>query len=249
MKTLQYLENLMSGNQRTYNCIIVDDNEIDQLHTLMHAKKYPFLNITGHFFTAEEALDFLQSNEVEVLLLDIDMKGTDGHELRRLAGEKHACIFITSYPAYAVESFELAALDFLVKPIETGRFEKAMERLKTYLDIVHKAALFESSLGADAIFIKDGHQQVKIHLHDILYLEALKDYTRIVTPEKNYCVLSILGNLLQEAAFKTFIRIHRSYAVQKHFISKISSQHVFINDISLPIGRTFRDSLDSLTNT
>lgn len=238
----------MPDSLRIYNTIIVDDNEIDQLHTLMYAKKYPFLNISGRFSTAEEALDFLQKNDVEVLLLDIDMQGMNGHELRRLAGEKQACIFITSYPDYAVESFELAALDFLVKPIESGRFEKAMERLKAYLEIVHKAGLFESSLGTDAIFIKDGHQQVKIQLHDILYLEALKDYTRIVTPEKKYCVLSILGNLLQETAFKTFIRIHRSYAVQKHFISKISAQQVFINDISLPIGRTFKDSLDSLTD-
>lgn len=237
----------MADSLRTYNTIIVDDNEIDQLHTLMHAKKYPFLDITGRFYTAEEALDFLQKNKVDILLLDIDMEGMDGHELRRLTGEHQACIFITSYPDYAVESFELAALDFLVKPVEAGRFEKAMERLKTYLEIVHKAALFESSLGTDAIFIKDGHQQVKIQLHDILYLEALKDYTRIVTAEKSYCVLSILGNLLQEAAFKTFIRIHRSYAVQKNFISKISTQQVFINDISLPIGRTFKDALNVLT--
>lgn len=176
------------------------------------------------------------------------MDGISGHELRRRLGEKQACIFITSYPDYALESFELAALDFLVKPIEAERFDKAMERLKTYLEIVHKASLFETSLGSDAIFIKDGHQQVKIKLHDILYLEALKDYTRIVTPEKKYCVLSILGNLLQEAAFKTFIRIHRSYAVQKHFISKISAQQVFLEDISLPIGRTYKDALNYLTD-
>lgn len=238
----------MAETSRTYNTIIVDDNEIDQLHTLMHARKYPFLNITGRFDAAEKALQFLQTNEADVLLLDIDMKGLSGHELRRQLGQKQACIFITSYPDYAVESFELAALDFLVKPLEAERFDKAMERLKTYLDIVHKATLFESSLGSDAIFIKDGHQQLKIQLHDILYLEALKDYTRIVTTEKKYCVLSILGNLLQEAAFKTFVRIHRSYAVQKHFINKISAQQVFINDISLPIGRTYRDSLQDMFN-
>lgn len=236
----------MADSSRKYNTIIVDDNEIDQLHTLMYAKKYPFLNITGRFSSAETALDFLNNHDTDVLLLDIDMKGISGHELRRRLGEKQACIFITSYPDYAVESFELAALDFLVKPIEAERFDKAMERLKTYLEIVHKANLFESSLGPDAFFIKDGHQQVKIQLHDVLYLEALKDYTRIVTTEKKYCVLSILGNLLQETAFKTFIRIHRSYAVQKHYISKVSAQQVFVNNIPLPIGRTYKDSITQL---
>ena len=236
----------MNDTSRTYNTIIVDDNEIDQLHTLMYAKRYPFLNITGKFFSATDALKFLKTNEVDVLLLDIDMEGISGHELRRQLGDKQACIFITSYPDYAVESFELAALDFMVKPLEAERFDRAMERLKTYLEVVHKASLFESSVGADSIFIKDGHQQIKLQLQDILYLEALKDYTRIVTNDKKYCVLSVLGNLLQEAAFKTFIRIHRSYAVQKHFIRKISAQQVFLADISLPIGRTYKEALNFL---
>ena len=236
----------MNDSEHTYNAIIVDDNEIDRLNTFMHARKYPFLNIIGRFDNASTAADFLENNKVDVLLLDIDMPEMNGLEFRRKVGNTQACIFITSYPDYALEGFELAALDFLVKPLQNERFQMAMNRLHDYLDVVHKATLFECSLGADAIFIKDGHNQIKVQLHDILYLEALKDYTRIVTAQKKYCVLSILGNLLQEAAFKTFVRIHRSYAVQKHFISKISAQQVYINTIALPIGRTYKDALGDL---
>jgi len=236
----------MNKTVQSYNAIIIDDNEIDQLHTLMYARRYSFLNIVGRFSNGADALVFLKTNKVNVLLLDIDMDGMSGHELRRELGQEQACIFITSYPDYALESFELAALDFLVKPIKADRFDKAMERLQMYLDVLHKAALLESSLGEDAIFIKDGHQQVKIQLQDVLYLEALKDYTSIVTIQKKYCVLSLLGNLLQETAFKTFIRIHRSYAVQKNFISKVSAQEVTIQDVSLPIGRSYKDSLNDL---
>lgn len=236
----------MNKTVQSYNAIIIDDNEIDQLHTLMYARRYSFLNIVGRFSNGDDALVFLKTNKVHVLLLDIDMDGMSGHELRRELGQEQACIFITSYPDYALESFELAALDFLVKPIKADRFDKAMERLQMYLDVLHKAALLESSLGEDAIFIKDGHQQVKIQLQDVLYLEALKDYTSIVTIQKKYCVLSLLGNLLQETAFKTFIRIHRSYAVQKNFISKVSAQEVTIQDVSLPIGRSYKDSLNDL---
>ncbi len=236
----------MNKTVQSYNAIIIDDNEIDQLHTLMYARRYSFLNIVGRFSNGADALVFLKTNKVHVLLLDIDMDGMSGHELRRELGQEQACIFITSYPDYALESFELAALDFLVKPIKADRFDKAMERLQMYLDVLHKAALLESSLGEDAIFIKDGHQQVKIQLQDVLYLEALKDYTSIVTIQKKYCVLSLLGNLLQETAFKTFIRIHRSYAVQKNFISKVSAQEVTIQDVSLPIGRSYKDSLNDL---
>ena len=236
----------MTEKVRTYKAIIVDDNEIDRLTTQLQVKKYPFLQVIGVYDSAEQAISDIKGKEVDVLLLDIDMPGINGLELRRQLGKDPVCIFITSFPDYAVEGFELSALDFLVKPLQKDRFELAMSRLKDYLEIKHKAALFECSLGADAVFIKDGHDQVKIQLHDILYLEALKDYTRIVTTGKKYCVLSILGNLLQEAAFKTFIRIHRSYAVQKHFIDKVTAQQVFLSNIALPVGRSYKAALEGL---
>lgn len=236
----------MSAPTRRYRTIIIDDNEIDRLSAVAHARRYPFLNISGVYASADEAIPFLQRETAEVLLLDIDLPGTSGLDLRKLHGDNAACIFITSFPAYAVESFELAALDFLVKPLDKVRFEKAMLRLKDYLEIREKADLFECSAGGNHIFIKDGHDQVRIPLHDIIYLEALKDYTRVVTPNKKYCVLSILGKLLQEAAFSTFVRIHRSYAVQKHFIDKITSQEVFVKDIVLPVGRSYKAALENL---
>ncbi len=236
----------MQHKPAIYNALVVDDDELDRLNTIVYAKRFSFLNVVGSAGSAEEALKLLQETAVDVLLLDIDMPGMNGHELRRQLGNTQACIFITAYPDYAVESFELAALDFLVKPLEKERFAAAMSRLQDYLEIKQKAALFEHSLGGDAVFIKDGHNQVKIKLHDIVYLEALKDYTRIVTRQHKYCVLSMLGNLLQEAAFQTFVRIHRSYAVQKHFVSKITAQQVFLNTIALPIGRSYKDSLTQL---
>ncbi|HTD92489.1 MAG TPA: LytTR family DNA-binding domain-containing protein [Chitinophagaceae bacterium] len=236
----------MSDKAHTYNTIIVDDNEIDRLTLQVQVRKYPLLNLVGVYDSAEKALVEIEEKGVQVLLLDIDMPGLSGLDLRKQLGNEQVCIFITSFPDYAVEGFELAALDFLVKPLDKSRFALTMERLSDYLDIRRKAELFECSLGADAVFIKDGHHQVKIQLHDILYLEALKDYTRIVTRQKRYCVLSILGNLLQEEAFKTFIRIHRSYAVQKNFIDRITAQQVVINDITLPIGRSYKSSLEEL---
>ncbi len=237
----------MPENLRTYSTIIVDDNEIDRLNTQLRAKKYPFLNISGVYTSAEEALAAITETKPEVLLLDIDMAGLTGLELRRRLGNDQVCIFITSYPDYAIDGFELAALDFLIKPLDKSRFDLAMTRLQDYLDIKEKAALFECTLGADSIFIKDGHNQVKIQLHDIVYLEALKDYTRIVTRQKKYCVLSLLGNLLQEDSFKTFVRIHRSFAIQKNFVQKITAQQVFIENVSLPIGRSYKSVVDELT--
>ncbi len=180
------------------------------------------------------------------MLLDIDMPGINGLEFRRRIGTVPACIFITAHAEYAVESFELAALDFLVKPIDGKRFDMAMKRLEVYLDTRRKAELFEYSLGGDVLYIKDGHEQVKIKLHEVLYLEALKDYTSIVTTARKYCVLANIGNLLKEDGFRSFIRVHRSYAVQKHAIGRLTPQEVMIGDVALPVGRSYRDSLEDI---
>ena len=241
MKSISYME----PSNKIYKTLIIDDNEIDRLSVQLILKNYPFLNIVGVYESADEALPFI-NNDIDVLLLDIDMDGINGLDFRRKIGNEQTCIFITAYPDYAIESFELAALDFIVKPLQKDRFDTAMERLQQYLTIKHKADLFDYSLGGDSFFIKDGNEQIKIKLHEVLYLEALKDYTRIVTTTKKYCVLGMLGNLLEKLAFQSFIRIHRSYAVQKNFVEKITSQAVFIQNITLPIGRSFRESLNQL---
>lgn len=228
----------------TFNCVIADDDEIDRLTTVSFAKQYPFLHIAGVFSTADEVLEQAKKSKPEVLLLDIDMPGMSGLELRQQLIDIPACIFVTSYPDYAVESFGLSALDFLVKPLKADRFELTMRRLQDYLLIRQKAELLDFTLGSDSLFIKDGHDHIKIQLHEVLYLEALKDYTSIVTAKKKYCVLSSLGNLLKEKAFHSFIRIHRSYAVQKHFIKKITAKEVMVYDILLPIGRSYKESVE-----
>ncbi|OQP58748.1 DNA-binding response regulator [Niastella populi] len=230
-----------------YKCIIADDDEVDRLTTLSFVRKYPFLEIAGVYASSEAALAEIKNTPVQVLFLDIDMPGLNGLDLRRQLLQTPACIFITAFPDYAVEGFELAALDFLVKPVKAERFAHTMNRLQDYLEVKHKAALFECSIGGDTIFIKEGHVQIKIKLHEIVYLEALKDYTQVVTTTKKYCVLYTLGNLLKEAAFNSFIRIHRSYAVQKHFIDRVSVNQVLLHTaISLPVGRSYKESLEEL---
>lgn len=232
--------------QTTVSCIIVDDDEVDRLTTVSFARKYSFLSIDGVFDSAEAALQALPGLEPAVLLLDIDMPGISGLQLREQLLHIPACIFITSYADYAVDSFEKEALDFLVKPIKADRFAKAMERLKEYLVIREKASLLDERLGAGAIFIKDGYEQVKINLHEIIYLEALKDYTSIVMADRKYCVHAALGNLIREAGFQSFIRIHRSYAVQKNYIKKISASEVLVDTVALPVGRSYKDFLNNL---
>jgi two-component system LytT family response regulator len=230
----------------TYNCVIIDDDEIDRLTTLAFVKKYTFLKVIGVYSSAGEALTILKDNATDVLFSDIDMPEMTGLELRSIMKDIPVCIFITAYPDYAAESFEVDALDFLVKPLKNDRFAKCIDRIQKYFELRQKAELFEHSLGGNSVFIKSGHDQVKVNLHDIVYLEALKDYTRIVTTTKQHCVLTSIGNLLQETAFQSFLRIHRSFAVQPHYIERITSQQVHLQKYALPIGRSYKDVLLNL---
>jgi two-component system, LytTR family, response regulator len=228
-----------------FNCIIVDDDEIDRLMVLSFAKRFENLNIIGVFENAGNALLCIENNPIDILFLDIDLHGISGMELRKKTKSIPVCVFITAHPEHAVESFELDTLDFIIKPIKFHRFAQAMKRIEEFMEIKQKALLFESSIGGDTIYIKEGHEQTKVKLHDILYLEALKDYTLVVTDKKRHCVLSSIGNLLKESHFQSFVRIHRSFAVQKQYVKKINIHDVQLNnDVVIPLGRSFKDNLN-----
>lgn len=230
---------------KKYTCIIVDDDEIDRLTVVSFAKKFPILDILGVFESAEDALPFIEKEKVDILFLDIDMPGLNGIEFRKKALEIPVCIFITAHPEHAVESFEIETLDFIVKPLKLDRFAQTVSRIEEFMEIKLKASLFEASIGGDTIYIKEGHEQTKVKLHEILYLEALKDYTLVITDKKRHCVLSSIGNLLKEEHFQSFIRIHRSFAVQKQFIQKINSTEIILNNnITIPVGRSYKENLN-----
>lgn len=232
---------------KTWNCIIVDDEDVDRLMVVSFAKKFPQLNIIGAYQSAEDALGIIEKNAIDILFLDIDMPGSSGVELRKKAMEVPVCIFITGHAEYAVESFELETLDFIVKPVRFDRFEKAMHRIEQFLEIKEKATLFELSFGENSVFIKEGTEKSKVNLYDILYLEALKDYTFLVTPQKKHCVWSNIGSLLKQEPFHSFTRIHRSFAIQKQFVKKIYAQEIMLsNNALIPVGRSYKESVKLL---
>jgi two-component system, LytTR family, response regulator len=236
----------MSTANAPYQCVICDDDEIDRLTIAAFCKQHAFLNIAGVFEFPEQVIAFNTSRNIDIILLDIDMPSINGLELRKQLMNIPVCIFVTSHAEFALEGFELSALDYLIKPIRSDRFAGAVSRAKQYLDVRHKASLLDHTLGSDTIFIKDGHDQVKLQLHEIVYLEALKDYTAIVTTTRKYCVNSNLGVLLHEPAFTSFLRIHRSYAVQKHFITKANTRELSVHDVTLPVGRSYKDVITNL---
>lgn len=240
----------MNQEKKLYDCIIADDDDLDRLTLLSYARRYPFMKIVGTFSSGGEVLEYVKQNSSpDIMLLDIDMPEMSGLELRKQLLEIPACVFVTSHPEFALEGFETAALDYVVKPLKADRFERAMQRVEEFLTLHYKAGLLDYTLGVDTLFIKDGHNHIKLQLHEIIYLEALKDYTGIVTRQKKFCVSTPLGNLLKEKGFRSFVRIHRSYAIQKHFVDEITSKSVKVNNLVLPIGRSYKESVENLLSS
>lgn len=228
-----------------YRCVIVEDNEIDRLTLRMHVKSVHELTIVGEFEQAEQALTFILEEKPDILFLDIDMGEMDGLTLRSKLPEVPVCVFITSHPEYALEGFEQNALDFISKPLSKQRFLVCVERIRQYLQLQEKAHLLDTHFG-ESILIKDGIEQHKVQLHEIQYMEALKDYTKIVTKQKVFSVYGTLGNLINEKSFANFIRIHRSYAVPKHLVSSIKSGEILVEGHALPVGRMYKQQIQNL---
>jgi DNA-binding LytR/AlgR family response regulator len=230
-----------------WKCIIVDDTEIDNLMVLSYVKRFPFFEVVGAYTSSRDALEAMARHRLEVVFLDVDMPHYSGIELRKKAMDVPACVFITSHPEFALEGFELDAIDYIVKPLSFDRFTKTVKRIEEFMDIRNKAELFEANIGGGSIFIKEGHAETKVKLTDVRYLEALKNYTLIATPEKKHRVLLNIGTLLKDDNFKSFVRVHRGFAVQKHFISQIRASEIELGDsITIPVGRNYKENLSQL---
>lgn len=225
-----------------YNCIIVDDSEIDQLSLKAFLSKFPEFKVLGTFTSPEKALNIINDIDVDILFLDIQMPGISGLEFRRKARSIPVCVFISYSQDYALESFELETLDYIVKPLRFDRFEKTIRKIESYMSVLKRANL--NSIEAEFAFVKNGNQQVKILLDEVCYLEALSDYTNIITKTGKQIISSNIGNVIKESLFKDMIRIHRSFAIPRKNIHKINTNEVILNDGTiLPIGKTYRENL------
>ncbi len=221
-------------------CIIVDDEPPAIRLLEKYVERIPVLEKLGVFSDSLKALEFLNSNSVDVIFLDIQMPQLTGLQLSRIIGTNTKVIFTTAYPDFALEGFDLKATDYLLKPIAFERFYKAVSKLTPESNTV--AA--QSAPAADYIFIKtDGKNKfAKIFLNDILYVEALQNYVSIHTGNGAVITHSSLKNILDLLPAYDFIQIHRSYAVAVKHIDTTDSFSVFIKEKELPLGSTYKEA-------
>lgn len=232
---------------QTLASIIIEDNEIDREMLSHSLQQYSFIKILGVFTNPIEALEMLKSVNIDLIFSDIDMPGMNGIDFFKAQKNPPLCIFTTVHPEYAIEAFDVQAVDYIMKPIKSERLDKAIQRTQELLEIKSKALQYTLQFQQDSMMIKEGNETSKVFTGEILFLEALTNYTKVVTEKKNYITLQNLKGFLDHLPKDKFIRIHRSYAVSLDKIDSITTSEIIIKNHHLPIGKTYRQVVRNLS--
>jgi DNA-binding LytR/AlgR family response regulator len=221
-------------------CTIIEDNDIDRMLLEDYLSKYRFISIAGSFANPVESLEHLKRGNTDLLFCDVDMPGMTGIELLRSFPNAPPCIFTTVHSEYAVDAFDTQAIDYILKPIAASRLDTAIQRAVELLEIRARALQFSMQIETDSLMIKEGTTVNRVNVNDIIYLEALANYTKVVTEKKRYITLKNLKTFLDDLPVDRFLRIHRSYAVAIDKILSLDKNDLLLNQARLPIGKIYR---------
>ncbi|PRY14340.1 LytTR family two component transcriptional regulator [Pontibacter ummariensis] len=220
--------------------IAIDDEPMALEVVRSHAAKVPFLELVACFTDAFKALEYLQNEPVDLLFLDIKMPDITGLEFVTSLQKRPLVIFTTAYTEHAVTSFELDAIDYLLKPFSLARFVKACNKAQELLQLRSQAVAPK-----DYLFLKTGYEQVKVHYEEILYLEAAGNYVTFVLDDKKLLTRMTIGEVCELLPSEQFMRVHRSYIVAKDKIEKIERHQVRIKGHDVPVGASYMQALPS----
>lgn len=217
--------------------IAVDDEPIALQIIQSHAEKVPFVDLKASFTDAFKAMDYLQKESIDLIFLDIKMPDISGIDFYQSLNKKPLLIFTTAYSEHAVTSFELDAVDYLLKPFSLARFVKACNKAFELYN-------FRSGTqDSDHFYVKTGYEQVKLFYDDILYLEAAGNYVTFVLKEKNILSRLTFSEAVNLLPAQKFVRIHRSYIVATNKIDKIERHQVTMGKTVLPVSEAYSQDL------
>jgi two-component system, LytTR family, response regulator len=228
-------------------CIILDDEPLAVILLKRYVETQTDITLLADFTDAVAAQAFLAKNEVDLLFLDIEMPEMTGISFYKSLTNPPLVVFTTAYSNYAVEGFEMAAVDYLLKPIKKERFEKAVEKAK-FMFLANQDPNNKTVEIPIFLWVKANYQSVKINIADIMYLESLNDYTIIYTKDKKMVkTLENFKQILEKLPKNVFTRIHRSYIVSTAYIKTLQvKQIILLDDSILPVGVTYTNSINNI---
>ena len=226
------------------DCLIVEDEPLAADLLKEYITQLPYLNLVGNATSATEALTMLNSNQIELLFLDLHLPGLKGFELLKTLSFPPKVIVTTAYHQYALESYDFAVVDYLLKPIAFERFLKAVNKATLSSTSSSKGNPAETDL--KVIQLKEGRSIIPVLESDIEFVESQRDYVIIHTSKAKIKTKSTLHAFLERLSSGHFIRIHKSYIIRKSLVSSYTSRSIQISGTSLPIGRNYIDNVRSI---
>ncbi|HTL07175.1 MAG TPA: LytTR family DNA-binding domain-containing protein [Chitinophagaceae bacterium] len=228
-----------------YNCLIVEDEPLAAEILEDYIRQIAFLELKGICHNAISAMELLQQTRIDCIFLDIHLPKIKGIDFIRTLKHPPQIIITTAYQEYALQGYELNVIDYLLKPIEFNRFLMAVNKIKPTVADAPRAdyGLLPSAAGNEKpyLFFNVSKKKVKIYVEDILYIESLKEYIKIVTPGKSIVTKFQLNQLEELLAKGQFIRIHRSFIVAKSRVDAFSATEVEVAGKEIPIGRSYKE--------
>lgn len=225
------------------NCIIIDDEPLARTGLKEYIDDIDFFNLLGSFDNALAATEMLGSGNVDLLFLDIQMPKLTGIDFFKTLKDPPAVIFTTAYPQYALEGFEVNALDYLVKPISFDRFFKAALKAKEFYATRQSEKATANENTNDHFFIKANNSLVKIFYADILFVEALQNYVTIHTTEKKYISYLTFKSVEDYLHGNGFIKVHKSYIIAAARVDSIDGNELRMGQHHIPISRSMKDEV------
>ncbi|WP_062058250.1 LytR/AlgR family response regulator transcription factor [Aquimarina longa] len=234
----------------TYTCLIVDDEELARELIETHLAPLNNFELVASCASAIEASTILQQQSIDLMFLDIEMPVLKGTDFFKNLLHKPKVIFTTAYRDYALDGFELDAVDYLLKPIVFQRFFKAIEKFiasqkKESPPTLPPPTSINTTTENSFLFIKKNRKQVKIKLDEIIYIESLKDYIKIYLDTENHVVKYSISSFEKKLDHR-FIRVHRSYIVNRNKVTAYTKNDIEINTIEIPIGGNYKNSISNL---
>lgn len=224
-------------------CIIVDDEPLAREAIEMLIEKTQELSFVSSFANATSASEFIQNNSIDLVFLDIQMPGINGIEFAKTIPQETFIIFTTAFSEFAIDSYEVDAIDYLLKPVKLERFKKAIEKVILYEKLFRtefKSVNIEN-VTDNYFFIKAERKIVKVEFNEILFIEGLKDYVIMHTENQKVITAMNIKTIYDQLPKSTFVRVSKSYVINSNKINSVDNNTVYIGKNEIPIGNIYRD--------
>lgn len=225
------------------NCIIIDDEPLAREAIEMLINQTDDLDLIGSFNSPDSAADFIETHTVELIFLDIQMPGISGIEFARTIPKETFVIFTTAYSEFATDSYEVDAIDYLIKPVKLERFQKAVEKAHTYSKLL-KADYANNNIeqvADDFFFVKADRRIFKVYFNNILFVQGLKDYVVMHTENQKVITAMNIKTIHDQLPKDMFVRVSKSYIINAKHIGSVDNNTVYIDTNEIPIGNIYRD--------